>query len=236
MRSIRISLCLCLWAAPTLASPNPVDNAGQMVVVTTAGWDAVKGEMRLYERRKGKWKRHGSVIPVVVGQKGLAWGMGIMADEEGPTKMEGDRRAPAGLFYLSRVLSASKVKTGMRFQKLTPGMTCVDDPKSRAYNRIVDGSGPRDWKSGEDLSALYSLAVVVDHNVDPPLRGMGSCVFIHPWTRPGAGTLGCTALEDAALQALVGWLSSAHNPLLVQLPASLYGSHQPIWGFPRLSP
>ena len=234
MRATILGFCLFLTASP--AAANPVKTAEQMVVVVTPEWKAAQGEMRLYERRKGHWVQHGKSIPIVVGRKGMAWGIGIMAAGEGNTKDEGDEKAPAGLFSIPMVFGAEPMKTGMPFRLLQPGMTCVDDPQSKAYNRIVDAGHPRDWKSGEDLSALYAFGLVVGHNIRYRERRRGSCIFLHPWRSASAGTLGCTGVEEGALRNVISWLSAAKNPLMVQLPAPLYQEYQPIWGFPPWSP
>src|SRR5690348_4969758 len=85
--------------------PKEMAETRQLILVTTGGWNAVDGEMRLYERDSvnDQWTALGEKIPVVVARKGMAWGKGLHGDAvgEGPVKQEGDGRAPAGVFSLS---------------------------------------------------------------------------------------------------------------------------------------
>lgn len=233
MRATFVMGLLLSLATPGMA--NPMDSAEQLIVVVTPEWKAVQGEMRRFEREKGAWVERGKKIPVVVGIKGMAWGLGIMTPGEGHTKDEGDGKAPAGLFHLPFAFGVKGMKTGLDFLAVEPGTTCVDDPQSKAYNTIVDAKHPRDWKSGEDLHALYDFGVVVAHNSLYRERGRGSCIFLHPWRRSTSGTLGCTGVPKDALKEVVGWLSAAKRPLMLQLPMPVYQELQPIWGFPSLS-
>ncbi|MCU0241078.1 MAG: hypothetical protein MUF51_01490, partial [Vicinamibacteria bacterium] len=158
----------------------------------------------------------------------------------GPRKVEGDGRAPAGVFVLLAAMGydpAPRVKINLPYRHLTADLYCVDDPASRHYNQIVNGETVvRDWKSAEPMRRpdnLYRLLIVVGHNVDPIEPGQGSCLFIHLRRNPPAPTAGCTALEDAALRELLLWLRSDQRPVLVQLPRVVSQQLARGWGLPR---
>src|SRR5262249_1663862 len=160
----------------------------QLILVATRGWDAVDGEMRLYERDSinDQWKPAGEMIPIVVGRNGMAWGSGLHggAVGEGPVKQEGDGRSPAGVFSLSSAFGhAPEVK--LPYVQAVATLECVDDPQSAHYNRIIDRAGVEnpDWKSSERMRRdddQYRLGVVVDHN-EKGAPGCGSCIFLHIW-------------------------------------------------------
>src|SRR4030095_15047476 len=59
--------------------PEAIAESRQLILSTTSGWDAVDGEMRLYERDSinDQWKAVGEKIPIVVGRDGMAWGRGV---------------------------------------------------------------------------------------------------------------------------------------------------------------
>ena len=75
-----------------------------------------------------------------------------------------------------------------------------DDPADPAYNRPVRHPHPfraeRLWRDDE----LYDAIVVLGHNLDPPIAGLGSAIFLHCW-RDGATTEGCVAVARDALLA-----------------------------------
>jgi D-alanyl-D-alanine dipeptidase len=228
-------------------APGNFPPATQMVVVTTSGWNAVDGRMQRFERASAhkKWKPVGDSYAVVVGKSGLAWGAGIIpvapADPADPVKKEGDGRAPAGVFRLSTAFGyAPQEQSGwkMPYVSLTQSVECVDDSNSKFYNRVVDhGTVSADWNSSEHMlrpDELYRWGIVVDHNSGPARPGGGSCIFLHIWRGAGIGTVGCTAMPRERVEALLSWLDPAHEPLLVQMPASEYKRLRKPWHLPAL--
>lgn len=226
--------------------PGPLPPSTEMVVVTTAGWNDVEGRLQRYERAspRKKWRAVGEPVTVVVGKSGLGWGFGIVPLDDtraagDPIKKEGDGRAPAGAFRLSRAFGyAPQPPPGwkMPYLRLTESVECVDDAASKFYNRIADrGTISPDWNSSEHMlrpDELYRWGAVVDHNASPTQPGGGSCIFLHIWRGAGMGTVGCTAMPQEKLEALLAWLDPARKPLLVQLPASQYQSLRKRWSLP----
>lgn len=224
---------------------SPVAGSRQLVVVTTDGWDTLKGTLRRYQRTNDRsaWRPVGGPVPVVVGKSGLAWGVGRHASvpSGGPVKREGDGRAPAGSFRLSSAFGyAPAGEMGwvrLPYIHSTEPVKCVDDVKSAYYNQVVDErTVTKDWDSKEDMRRrdhLYKLGVIVDHNWAAQTRpGAGSCIFLHIWQGPDTGTAGCTAMEEAALTQVVRWLNPARDPVLVQLPKAEYARLRREWKLP----
>jgi D-alanyl-D-alanine dipeptidase len=221
-----------------------------MLVVTTADWNAVAGTLQRFERAdaRKKWKRVGTPIAVVVAKKGLGWGAGVaMGSDFGargaldPVKHEGDTRAPAGLFRLSTAFGyAAEAPSGwkMPYVSLTPTVECVDDVRSKYYNQVVDRAAvSADWNSSEHMlysNGQYRWGLVVDHNVDPVVPGAGSCIFMHIWLGTGEGTVGCTAMAQENLEAVLGWIDASKKPLLLQLPRAEYKKIRRRWKLPGL--
>jgi hypothetical protein len=221
----------------------------QIVVVTTSDWNAVEGTLQRYERSDTgeSWKAVGAPIAVVVGKNGLGWGAGIdpsndasVRGPDDPVKKEGDGKAPAGIFRLSTAFGyAAQPQAGWRmpYISLTPTVECVDDPKSKSYNRVVDNTKVTpDWNSSEHMlrTDVYRWGLVVDHNADPVTPGAGSCIFMHIWHGPGRGTVGCTAMPQEKLESVIAWLDPARKPLLVQLPRAQYEDLKKRWQLPEL--
>lgn len=221
---------------------SPLDGSRQLLVVTTPGWDSARGTLRRFERRGARagWAQVGREFAVVVGRSGLGWGAGLSeTGGEGPSKKEGDGRAPAGVFTLTRAFGfASAGETAwlrMPYTPLTGGVECVDDTASAHYNRVVDRAdvGAADWNSSERMREVegYRWGVVVAHNARA-VPGGGSCIFLHVWAGSQKGTAGCTAMEQPNLETLLRWLDAKKRPLLVQLPESEYARLRPAWKLP----
>lgn len=207
----------------------------QLVVVTTRGWDAVDGTMRLYERDGNGWRRVGGDVPVVVGRTGMAWGRGEHSQGgAGPVKREGDGKAPAGIFRLGTAFGFDpSAALRVPYRPLLASTECVDDTASRSYNRIVERTAEADWKSSEKMRAIdqYRWGMVIEHNAGA-VPGAGSCIFLHIWSGPSQGTAGCTAMAERDLDALLHWLDAKAAPRLVQLPEPEYARLRAAWSLP----
>jgi D-alanyl-D-alanine dipeptidase len=119
-----------------------------------------------------------------------------------------------------------------------PTTDCVDDTTSAHYNTVVDRSriARVDWNSAEHMRevAQYEIGVIVGYNAAPPLRGRGSCIFLHIWAGPDSHTAGCTAFDEARLRDVIEWLDADRRPLLVQLTATEYERLRGAWRLPAL--
>lgn len=254
-----IVLVGCAAGAPREDQPSPIPaSSRQLLLVTTADWAATTGTLRRFERVADRWTPVGSTVEVVVGRGGLGWGIGLHGADvsSGPVKAEGDGRAPAGVFRLSAAFGyAEREPTGLPYVQATPGLQCVDDRQSGAYNVVLDSvtvGAAADWRSHEEMRRaddLYRIGVVVAHNgpgVDSsvlsgeasetrptPVPGAGSCIFLHVWRGPGSTTAGCTAMPDRDLQGILAWLRADADPVLVQLPQAEADRLRGPWGLPE---
>lgn len=122
-------------------------------------------------------------------------------------KREGDGATPLGVWEMRRVLyrpdrGAAPV-TALPSRPITPRDGWCDAPGDPAYNRPVElpypASCERMWRDDR----LYDRVVVLAHNDDPPVAGLGSAIFLHVAKPDYAPTQGCVALAPADLEALL---------------------------------
>lgn len=216
----------------------------QLILVVTPDWEATQGVLRRFERSStsSAWKQVGRETPIVVGRKGMGWGIGQHPPFDGaraPVKKEGDGKAPAGVFKLEQGFGYGPFafSAGLPLLTSTSHHWCVDDVSSIYYNQIVDDREvTKDWKSAEEMrrkDELYRLGIVVQHNTSKVTPGAGSCIFMHVWRSSAEGTAGCTAMELAKMQELLEWLKSERHPVLVQLPREQYESLVQLWALPQ---
>lgn len=244
-----LPLCLALALHAYPKKRSPIDSARQLVVVITSDWNSPQGTLRRYARGNIRvpWREVGEPVTVVVGKNGLAWGSGAIrvdaqaAKPEDPVKKEGDGRAPAGVFYLTKAFGyTTQPMPGwkMPYLYLNSSVECVDDASSKFYNQIVDRSTVSpDWNSSEHMlrpDDLYRWGILVEHN-PTATPGAGSCIFMHIWRGPGQPTVGCTAMAQENLESLIGWLNPQSTPLLVQLPMAQYQELREGWRWPEIN-
>ncbi len=247
MRCSVLGIFVVLAALGTAVSQNgnlgrTSEGAKKLIVVTTPDWNAVQGTLRRYERSGTTWQAVGDAIPVVVGRAGLGWNPALVREHpegyQGPVKHEGDGRSPAGIFQLKRgTFGFAPALPGSRmYIRLTPAIECVDDPDSRYYAQIVDRTqvDQVDWKSSEKMSSIpqYRWGVVVNYNMDHPVPGDGSCVFLHQWSGPISGTAGCTAMSAENIEQIVRWVDGDARAVLVQLPKAEHQRLRSRWQLP----
>ena len=236
-------------ASSAVTPPDPLDGARQLVLVTTAGWDANQGTLRRFERDSADaaW-REVATFEVSIGRKGSAWGIGLLPATDagdGPRKQEGDGRSPAGVFALGNAFGyAADARSGLPYRPMHDSDWCMDVPASPYYNRIVDArdvgeaavagsSEPMRLDLHKSGDPRYRLGFVIGHNPDNVPQA-GSCIFAHLWRSPGEPTAGCTAMADADMEAMLAWLDAARNPRFVLLPTAEYSRLATRWHWPSL--
>jgi len=74
--------------------------------------------------------------------------------------------------------------------------------------------------------------VIVGYNAMPPVKGRGSCIFLHIWAGPESHTAGCTALDESELRRVIMWLDPEKRPAFVQLTVSDYSNLRARWTLP----
>src|SRR2546423_59045 len=98
-----VTCALFVLSSPAmLAATDPLRSSRQCLVVVARDWNAKTGVLRAFERKssRSEWHFHGRAVPVVLGKKGLASGRGLVRAPAGISKIEGDNKAPAGVFRL----------------------------------------------------------------------------------------------------------------------------------------
>lgn len=218
--------------------------ARQLLLVTAEGWDSTSGELRRFERAEAgaEWTPVGQPVFVNLGRHGLGWGRGLhgLALGPGPVKREGDGRAPVGLFELGQAFAYDPAEAGtvnLPLLRADANLVCVDDVRSRFYNRFVEKSAlaAPDWNSAEDMrrdDGQYRLGALVRHNMDPVVPQAGSCIFLHIWRGQGMATAGCTSMAPEAMLVVLRWLDADRAPLLAQMPRLELGRYGPSWHLP----
>ncbi len=194
--------------APAFAQtcPEPLEGARRLVLVTAATMSAYDATAQLFERATAAdaWRPLGPAEPAVLGSSWMAWGFGyhhLRKDGE-PTKVEGDKRTPAGFYAIGRSFgSAPSPQSG--YIQIKNDTVCVDDPTSPAYNTITSRVivGSRVHVENMHTNPRYRRGLVVNYPTNVATRA-GSCIFIHVQRSPISPPLGCVALPEARVAAL----------------------------------
>jgi L,D-peptidoglycan transpeptidase YkuD (ErfK/YbiS/YcfS/YnhG family) len=219
----------------------------QLIIVLAPDWESSNGYLYRFKRHSAAddWHKVGSAIHAFLGKNGLAWGRGEFFLEEEPLlkKEEGDLKTPAGVFKLGSLFGLSQNQTlispKMSFIEIDEHLVCVDDPKSKYYNRLIyrNQVDDIDWQSSEEMflmKDLYDLGLVIEHNIDPTVPNCGSAIFMHKASIHDPYTKGCIALKDHDLVKVLSWIEDKAHPRIVQLPKNEYKKRIEDWGLPEI--
>ncbi len=129
---------------------------------------------------------------------------GVIAASE---KREGDGATPLGVWPIRKVLyrpdRGGAPATALPLEAIGETDGWCDAPGDPAYNRPVGlpypASAERLWRDDD----VYDLVVVLGHNDDPPVPGLGSAIFLHVARTGYPPTQGCVALARTDLEALL---------------------------------
>ena len=236
--ALLLALSSSIFLQFTTPPPSVFDDCGQLVLVLCPDDHSVEATLARYERKGKAWKQVGVTHPVNLGIKGLAWGNGLHSRKPGLQKKEGDQKSPAGLFRFGTAFGyapAGEVSFHLPYSPITETQICVEDSRSQYYNQIVDETRVvKDWDARESMlrkDEQYKWGIFVKHNMKPEVEG-GSCIFFHLWRKQGSGTLGCTAMSEENLLALMRWLDPGRKPVLVQMNEGSYEEYRRRFGLP----
>lgn len=145
---------------------------------------------------------------IEVGDRTLRCALGKAGVIAAADKREGDNRSPLGVWPIRSVLYRPDVypkgpATALPVQAIRQDDGWCDAPGDPAYNRPVKlpypASAERLWRD----DTVYDLIVVLGHNDDPPVPGLGSAIFLHLARDGYLGTEGCVALARPDIEALL---------------------------------
>ncbi|WP_454761950.1 L,D-transpeptidase family protein [Caulobacter segnis] len=147
----------------------------------------------------GRFELDGRILRCAIGKAGVI---------AGADKREGDNKSPLGTWTMREVWYRPDAypdgpATALPVRATRPEDGWCDAPGDENYNRPVrlpyPASAERMWRDDH----VYDLVVILGHNDDPPVPGMGSAIFMHLARDGYPGTEGCVALERPAIEAVL---------------------------------
>ena len=136
------------------------------------------------------------VVPCAIGRNGVTW-----------HKREGDGRTPAGTFGLLdgyfRADRQQRVQSPALMRAIKRCDGWCDDPQNGQYNRKVTLPFAASHEELSRKDRVYDIIVVMDHNQNPRIKGLGSAIFFHLANSSLGGTAGCVAIDLPAMRRLL---------------------------------
>ncbi len=128
----------------------------------------------------------GLLYPCVIGRGGVS-----------TDKREGDGATPVGVHRIVEMHYRPDRTTRPNgwAKAIRPGDLWSDDPARADYNHPVRAPHAGSHEVMRRADPMYDLVLVTDWNYPNARAGLGSCIFVHQWRRPGYPTAGCVGLR-----------------------------------------
>lgn len=179
----------------------------QVITVVAPSSGSTTATLTAWQLGAGGWTAVVGPVAARIGRDGV----GVATEDSS--------RTPGGTFGLTEAFGrAGDPGTALPYRVIDNADWWVSDAKSSLYNqhtRCAPGTCPFDESAGEhlfDAGASYNYAVVIDYNRSPAVPGRGSAFFLH--VTNGAPTVGCVAVPQSSLVAIMRWLDPAARPLI----------------------
>jgi L,D-peptidoglycan transpeptidase YkuD (ErfK/YbiS/YcfS/YnhG family) len=149
-----------------------------------------------FDRRRGFIRVGNGLVPCALGRSGIT-----------RAKREGDGATPAGVHAMVMVYyRADRLRrpvTRLPVVAMRPDDGWCDDPADRHYNRPVALPFPARHEMLWRDDPLYDIVVVLDWNLECPVAGRGSAIFLHLASPGFAPTAGCVAVTEPAMRRIL---------------------------------
>ena len=115
-------------------------------------------------------------------------------------KKEGDKKTPKGIYKIENLYFRKdrifKPKTNLKCIEINKNMGwCNDESSPRKYNRLLKINNKIKHEKLTRGDNKYDLLIPIKYNLNKPVVGLGSCIFMH-LTKDYKTTAGCIALKE----------------------------------------
>ena len=126
-------------------------------------------------------------------------------------KKEGDLVTPKGVFKIKSILyrkdRVKNLKTRLNKIIINKNMAWCDESKSRKYNKLVKIPFKDSFEKLYKVNNTYDIVLVLDYNMNPVRKNMGSAIFIHIAKKNYTSTKGCVAIRKIELKKIVSQIN-----------------------------
>lgn len=186
-----------------------LDSVSQLLVVFNENAANSNAVIVAFEKKGKRWKVALGPIDAGIGRNGFA------APGE---KREGDSKSPTGFFRFGQLFCyENDVDTRMPYRQTTSEDKWIDDPESPDYNKFVIGStSAKSYENMKISSDEYKRCMVIEYNMHPIVKGMGSAIFMHLslGNSPNSSS-GCVVITPENMAKLLKWMKPEARPSIL---------------------
>ena len=187
-----------------------LDSISQLLVVYNETPESNSATLVALEKRNKVWHIVDHPISAGIGRKGFA---------ATGAKREGDNLTPSGFFRLGQLFCYEKeVRTRMPFIQTTADDKWIDDPNSPDYNSYIRGeTTANSFEKLKIRSDEYKYCMVIEYNMHPVVKGMGSAIFLHLSENQQQvnQSSGCVVITEQDMERLLNWMKPELKPSII---------------------
>lgn len=146
-------------------------------------------------------------IPCILGRSGIT-----------TNKKEGDGATPCGsyrlLYGFYRKDRIIKPSTTLGLESIEDDDGWCDEPANSNYNAFVKLPFSDSHEVMKRKDRLYDICIVLDHNIDPQIKGRGSAIFFHLTSTERKPTEGCIAIDPHHMRLLLPYLGNTTKMII----------------------
>ena len=122
-------------------------------------------------------------------------------------RKEGDLITPKGNYSIKKLFyrkdRVKSLKTKLKKNIINKNYGWCDDSKSKKYNQLIKYPFNYSYEKLYRKDRIYDIILVLDYNINPIKKEMGSAIFIHVAKNNYSRTKGCVAIKKNSLRKLV---------------------------------
>jgi L,D-peptidoglycan transpeptidase YkuD (ErfK/YbiS/YcfS/YnhG family) len=199
-------------ATPANVRPELLGDSRQVLIVSAPTWRSTVATATLYQRSGSTWRRVAGPWNARLGKRGMS-----------TNHREGSMDTPAGSFAITGGMGLSaRAGTRMPYSRLVPGSCWISDTNHVFYNRLLHTSPcnlPNENLYRIAKAGPYRRFLITDYNLENPVTGVGSAIFVHIHSyRPNGTTKptgGCVSLSSRQIDRLWALIDPALHPRVV---------------------
>lgn len=185
-----------------------LNDSKQLIVAYVENGKINDGFAIVYEKTSSNWQKIKQEFEINIGTQGFA-----AIDK----KREGDYKTPSGIFSITRTFGYNNdIETEIEFITLNDSHVWITDKNDIQYNKITTNVqyGIKHEKLRRS-DHLNKYGIIIDYNMNPIVKGMGSAIFMHVQKQPGYATAGCISTFENNIIDIIQWLKPQSNPMIV---------------------
>lgn len=183
----------------------------QAILVSAETYATSHATLETFVQADGRWRAVFPAMSARIGEHGFS-----------DNHVEGVPTTPTGIYSIGPTMYGLAPDPGVRYDyhQIVENDWWNENSESPGYNTFQHGANPGGYSEAlwqEDPA--YTHFAVITYNMPPevehPVPGRGSGIFLHQFSKNAGPTAGCVSLPHDELVRVLTWLDPSASPRIV---------------------